>query len=205
MENSTKEKILDYALVSFSENGYRGTNLRDLAAGMGLSKSALYKHYTSKEEIWNAMLDEMESYYAERFGSLKNLPTIPQSTEELKALTMRMLDFTIHDEKIIMTRKILLTEQFRDERVRRIATEHFHSGLESLFAIIFEGMMRNGSLKNDDPAMLAFVYTAPISALVQLCDREPEKEPEVMRKIEAFVNHFIAIYGRQTNDGKLSV
>ena len=45
MENTTKEKILDAALVSFAENGYKGTNLRDLAAGMGLSKSALYKHY----------------------------------------------------------------------------------------------------------------------------------------------------------------
>lgn len=50
MENTTKEKILDAALVSFAENGYKGTNLRDLAAGMGLSKSALYKHYASKED-----------------------------------------------------------------------------------------------------------------------------------------------------------
>ena len=63
MENTTKEKILDAALVSFAENGYKGTNLRDLAAGMGLSKSALYRHYESKEDIWNAVLDRMEAYY----------------------------------------------------------------------------------------------------------------------------------------------
>ena len=42
MENTTKEKIPD-AAVSFAENGYKGTNQHDLAAGMGLSKSALYK------------------------------------------------------------------------------------------------------------------------------------------------------------------
>ena len=41
-ENSTKSRILDEALVVFAGNGYRGTNLRDLAARLGLSKSALY-------------------------------------------------------------------------------------------------------------------------------------------------------------------
>lgn len=194
MENTTKEKILDFALVSFAENGYRGTNLRDLAAGMGLSKSALYKHYVSKEDIWNALCDKMEEYYEERFGSENNLPPIPESTDELKELTLRMLDFTINDEKIILTRKVLLTEQFRNERARALATKHFNIGLEALFIKIFESMMEKGVLKIGDASMLAFSYTAPISALVQFCDREPEKRTEIMEKIKAFVEHFIDIY-----------
>ena len=77
MENTTRERILDAALVSFADNGYRGTNLRDLAAGLGLSKSALYKHFESKEDIWNALLDRVEAYYNERFGSPDNLPAVP--------------------------------------------------------------------------------------------------------------------------------
>ena len=195
MENTTKEKILHAALVSFAENGYKGTNLRDLAAGMGLSKSALYKHYTSKEDIWNALIGELEAYYEQRFGSSKNLPAIPCSLTELKVLTLQMLNFTVHDEKIIMTRKILLTEQFRDERVRKLATEHFNAGLEALFTKIFAGMMANGSLKKGDPAMFAFAYTGPIATMVQLCDREPERYEEAMEKIKAFIEHFNNTYG----------
>lgn len=42
--------------------------------------------------------------------------------------------------------------------------------------------------------MFAFAYTAPISALIHLCDREPEKTGEAMTQIEAFVRHFIATY-----------
>lgn len=194
MENTTKEKILDFALVSFAENGYKGTNLRDLAAGMGLSKSALYKHYVSKEDIWNALCDKMEAYYEERFGSENNLPPIPESTDELKELTFRMLDFTINDEKIILTRKVLLTEQFRNERAHALATKHFNIGLESLFTKIFEDMMKNGVLKSGDASVLAFAYTAPISVLVQFCDREPEKRAEIAENIKAFVEHFIDIY-----------
>ena len=194
MSNNTKDRILEAALEIFSRDGYAGANLKDIAEAVGVVKSGVYRHYASKDEIWNAVLDEMERYYAERFGSPENPPAIPQSTDELKTLTLRILVFTMHDEKIIMTRKILLTEQFRDARVRALATRHFGTGLEALFTKLFAGMMENGSLGRGDPAMLAFAYTAPISTLVQLRDREPEKEPEILQQMEAFVKHFIKIY-----------
>ena len=194
MENTTKEKILDAALVSFAENGYKGTNLRDLAAGMGLSKSALYRHYESKEDIWNAVLDQMETYYVSRFGSPEKLPPVPKSCDELFAMTMQMLDFTVHDKRVILTRKLLLSEQFRDERARQFASLHFLTGTKDIFSKIFAEMMDNGILKKDDPDMLAFAYTAPITALLHYCDREPEKEQEIRQKTEAFVNHFIKTY-----------
>ena len=195
MENTTKIRILDEALIMFAENGYKGTNLRDLAARLSLSKSALYKHYASKEEIWKALLDRMEAYYAERFGSENHLPDIPKSCEELFTATMGMLDFTVNDSRIILTRKLLLTEQFHDERVCKLATKHFLGGTEKIFTVIFEKMMVGGLLKNEDPKMLAFVYTAPITSLIHLCDREPHKKPEAMEQMKKFIRHFIKTYG----------
>ena len=195
MGNSTKEKILDAALLSFAENGYKGTNLRDFSAGIGLSKSALYRHYESKEAIWNALLDKMEAYYNEHFGSPENLPEVPKSCEEFFHLVMKMIDFTIHDEKIILTRKLLLTEQFHDERVRKLATKHFMSGTKAIFQKIFTKMIENGIIKKDDPALLGFIFTSPITSLIHYCDREPEKEKEIIWQIEDFVKHFIKIYG----------
>lgn len=198
MENTTKEKILDAALVSFAENGYKGTNLRDLAAGMGLSKSALYKHYARKEEIWNAVIDRMEAYYTVRFGSAENAPAAPKSCSDFKCMTMRMLDFTMHDEKVILTRRLLLTEQFRDERARQLATHHFLTGTKNLFSKIFAQMMETGALKKDDPQLLAFAFTSPITALIHTCDRDPENEPEILKEMEAFVDHFIQTYGTES-------
>ncbi len=194
MEKTTKNRILDEALVMFAENGYKGTNLRDLAARLGLSKSALYKHYESKEAIWNALLDKMEAYYAERFGSAEKLPAIPESGEELLRMTLGMIDFTVNDPQIILTRKLLLTEQFHDERVCRLATKHFLEGTANIFVRIFEKMMADGVLKKGDPAMLALMYTAPVSSLVHLCDREPDRKGEAMKKTETFVRYFIDSY-----------
>ena len=195
MASNTKERILEAALEMFSQNGYAGTNIRELSASLGLVKSGVYKHYASKEAIWNALLDEMIAYYEEHFGSPEHLPPVPDSLEALTVLTMQMVNITVHDEKIIMTRKVLTLEQFRDDRARDLATKHFLTGLTEMIKRIFAGMMEKGLLREDDPEMLAFAYTAPISALIHLCDREPEKTTDAIRKIEAFSRHFIATYG----------
>ena len=200
MAKDTKERILAAALQMFSQNGYAGTNIRELTASLGLGKSSMYRHYESKEEIWNSLLDGMSAYYEEHFGSAARLPVAPDSLEELVAMTMRMVDFTIRDEKIVMTRKLLQIEQFRDARARELATKHFLTGLSDMFALIFAEMMDKGLLKRDDPEMLAFAYTAPVSVLIHLCDREPEKIPEATAQAEAFVRHFVKIYGRNHNE-----
>ena len=197
MANDTKERILDAALEMFSQNGYAGTNIRELSGSLGLVKSGVYKHYASKEAIWNALLDQMIAYYGERFGSSEHLPAVPDSLEDLVKMTMKMVNITIHDEKIIMTRKVLTLEQFRDARARELATKHFLTGLTDMFTEIFKGMMDIGLLRKDDPRMLAFSYTAPISALIHLCDREPEKTEDAIRQIEAFSRHFVRIYGQE--------
>ena len=197
MANDTKERILEAALEMFSQNGYAGTNIRELSASLGLVKSGVYKHYESKEAIWNALLDKMITYYAERFGSAEHLPPVPDSPEEFVAMTMRMVGLTIHDEQIVKTRKVLTLEQFRDDRARELATKHFLTGLTEMFTPIFAGMMDKGLIRRDDPAMLAFAYTAPISALIHLCDREPEKTEEAIRQTENFSRHFVRIYGQE--------
>ena len=195
MANDTKERILDAALVMFSRNGYAGTNIRELSASLGLVKSGVYKHFESKEAIWNALLDKMIAYYEEHFGSAEHLPPVPDTLEELVSMTMQMVNITVRDERIVMTRKLLSIEQFRDERARDLATKHFLTGLTDMFTRLFRGMMDKGLLWNDDPKMLAFAYIAPISALIHLCDREPEKTEEALKQVEAFSRHFVGTYG----------
>ncbi len=49
--------------------------------------------------------------------------------------------------------------------------------------------------------MLAFAHTTPISALIHLCDQEPEKTKEAIRKSETFSRHFIRVYGKTWSSG----
>ena len=112
------------------------------------------------------------------------------------------MNLTVHDEKNVMTRKMLAIEQFRDERDKALANAHFLTGLTEIFTPVFAGMMDRGLNKRDDTGMLAFAYTAPISALIHLCDREPEKTEDAMTQVEAFSRHFIKTYGEKTENGQ---
>lgn len=202
MAKDTKERILDAALEVFARDGYAGTSIKDIAESVGIVKSALYRHFESKEEIWNAVQQTMVAYYDDHFGSVDNLPGVPRNMDELYEMTNSLVNFTVHDEKIIMMRKILLTEQFRNEQARELATNYFLFDTEKIFTIIFQKMMDNGCLRRTDPEILAFSYTAPITSLIHLCDREPEKETFAMEKMNRFIKHFIAEYGIGTASEK---
>ena len=195
MAKTTKTEILEAALFIFARDGYDGTNIKDIAEAVGLVKSGIYKHYESKEAIWNAVIDMMEKYYGEHMKARQDSLTIPQNVEELYQMTMGMVNFTLHDQKVILTRRILTKEQFQDNRVRELANRHFVYDLEGMFTKVFAGMMEKKIIKRCDPDTLAISYTAPISVLIRLCDRDPEKEPEVMEKIQKFVKMFISEYG----------
>ena len=47
-EKNTKEKILEEALKLFAQSGYMGTSMNEIASRLGVTKAALYKHYSSK-------------------------------------------------------------------------------------------------------------------------------------------------------------
>ena len=194
MANNTKDLILEKALVMFSNNGYEKTNIREISESLGMTKSVFYKHYTSKEELWNKMLNKLEEYYEEHFGSDNNLPEIPNTFDEFKDLALKLFKFTISDQKVITTRKILLIEQFRDDRVCKLASKHFVEGLESMFTKIFKGMIDKGLIKQGDPSMLAFAFVTPISSLVQISDREPSRKKEILKKMKDFVDYFVSTY-----------
>ena len=54
--------------------------------------------------------------------------------------------------------------------------------------------MRDGVLKNADPEIMAAQFSSPITVWINLCDREPEREDEVMELIRKHVIQFFNIY-----------
>jgi len=52
---STRERILDVAMDLFTDQGFDGTSMREIAERLGISKPAIYYHFASKEEILLAL------------------------------------------------------------------------------------------------------------------------------------------------------
>ena len=59
----TVQKILDTAEQMFIQKGYDSTSLQDIIQATGLSKGAIYHHFTSKEDIFYSVCDRIQKLY----------------------------------------------------------------------------------------------------------------------------------------------
>lgn len=193
---STKERILEEALTLFSERGYDGTGIDEIAAHAGIKGPSIYKHFKSKEEILDMLIDSAEERYDELFGSEVNVGRIPKSRRDFIESTMKRISFTIHDPMIQKIRKTLVREQFRNERCAEVTTRHQLLGVQKMYTRIISEMMNKGLIIKDDPEMLALELLGPVVLMVARADREPKLTDEIMKDIEKRLNHFCDTYMR---------
>lgn len=191
---ATKDRILEEALTLFSENGYDGTGVEQIAEKVGVKAPSLYKHFKGKEDIMNALIDNAEARYEEYFGSERHIGKLPENREEFIAVTMDRILFTMRDPMIRRIRKFLVQEQFRNERLAAVTTRHQLEGVQKMYTRILACMMEKGLFIKDDPELLANELTAQVVLLIAQADRQPQLEREITQSIERHIRHFCDVY-----------
>jgi len=191
---TTKERILYAALDLFAEKGYDGVGVDLIAENAGLKGPSLYRHFKGKEDIFHSLIDLVISHYEEGFGLKNKLGEFPESMEELIENAIGRIQFTMHDDIVRKTRRILAMEQFRSKRMAELTSRYHLENLQQMYAGIFSGLMEKGILKKDDSEYLALEFVAPVSLLIHMYDRQPEREEEVMDKIRKHFEHFVKVY-----------
>ena len=192
MNKNKKEIIMDAALNLFSEKGYAAVGVDEIGAVKG---PAIYHYFKGKEAILNELVVTYEEYYGARFGNTNDNTEIPDTLDEFINLSLERLDFTIHDLQIQKFRKLITIEQFRNSTFSKLATEHFLLNLINLNKMILAELIKKGQVKEFDPELMAFEFTAPVTALIAMIDREPDKEEMVMEQIRNHMEHFKKVYG----------
>ncbi|MGN1415756.1 MAG: TetR/AcrR family transcriptional regulator [Oscillospiraceae bacterium] len=190
----TKDKILDSALTLFAEKGYDGVGVDLIAENAGIKGPSLYKHFKGKEDILDSLIEMVEGYYQDNFGSVLSPGKNPCSMDGLITLSLKRIEFTLHDPMIKKVRRLLVMEQFRNHRIALLTTKYNIDSVQGIYHKIFQAMMDNGIMRKTDPEMLSMSFIAPISLLIQMCDREPEREPEAMERIEEYFRFFAEEY-----------
>ena len=72
---TTKQKILNEALTLFAEKGYSAVYVGEIADAVGIKTPSLYKHYKSKQDIFNSCVE----VFAERMENIRNNMQLPGS------------------------------------------------------------------------------------------------------------------------------
>lgn len=71
--SNRKQAILDAARPLFAQNGFHGTSVRDIARAADVSEALLYKHFPSKEAMYDEILDYPGAVSAAAFEKSENL------------------------------------------------------------------------------------------------------------------------------------
>lgn len=93
-EMDRKKQIVDEAMRLFSQSGYDGVTIKQLAEVCGISEPALYRHYASKEVLYDAVLDSIELFmsYDDLFERLDKEPEIRVIFTELASHILGFLN-----------------------------------------------------------------------------------------------------------------
>ena len=193
----TKERILYAAIDLFAERGYDGVGVDLIAENAGLKGPSLYRHYKGKEDIFHSLIDLVAFHYEEGGGLKKKPEELSKNMDDLIGNTMEKIQFTIHDDIVQKTRRILAMEQFRSKRMAELTSRYHLENLQQMYTEIFAGLMEKGILKKYNPELLALEFVSPVSLLIHMYDRQPEREEEVLDKIRKHFEHFAKVYGEK--------
>ena len=192
MEKITmRERILASALKLFSEKGYAGVSVDQIAEAVGIKGPALYNHFKGKESILNSLSDVAERHYKAYIAKSEAELRAAETPEDLFSSSLEQINFLLQDPLMVRIRRMIYMEQFRSPRFAELASYHLFRGLYELYTGIFEDLIAQGRMRQGSPAMLALRYVSPVSALMQICDREPGKYPEIMEQIRAHAADFM--------------
>ena len=202
---NTKQEILNVALNLFSVQGFEATSISQIANAVGIRKASLYSHFENKQAILDALIKEVLEQYAEHsiFAMVDwNDPAFTKDKLDMTPdaavqMIQGQLRYILHDPAISRARKMLTIEQFQNRSLAELQTKQNYEDVMRYFTGLVGFLIRQGVLAEDDPQIMAAQLCLPISVWINLCDREPEREREVMELVERHIRQFFRLYARK--------
>ena len=198
---NTKQEILEASLELFSVQGFEATSISRIANAVGVRKASLYSHFGSKQAILDALVQEVLEQYEghslfARADWENDAGRLPQTADDAVQMIQGQIRFILHDPAISRARKMLVIEQFQNPELAKLQTKQNYSDVLRYFTGLVKQLIRLEVLAEDDPETMAAQFCLPISVWINLCDREPDRESEVMELVEKHIRQFFRLYQR---------
>ena len=156
-----KEEILIVALHLFARDGYEAVSVSQIAGELDMTKGALYRHYKSKRDIFDCIVQRMEQQDSEQARqnevpeeSIEKMPEEYQkvSVEDFVGYSKSMFEYWTEDDFASSFRKMLTIEQFRSEEMQNLYQQYLVSGPTEYVKDLFENM----EIKNPEENAVKF-------------------------------------------------
>lgn len=198
---TTKQKILNEALTLFSEKGYSAVYVGDIAAAVGIKAPSLYKHFKSKQEIFDSCVE----VFSERMEQIRNELRLPGTTRAdisyQTADTGKIIDiaiglfmFYLKDDVAAKFRKMLMIERYHNPELNKLFEELFIIGAVKHEEKIFSDLIEAKIIREENPHIVALRFYTPIFYLLQKYDTHLDKTEEAKQELILMVKEFCNTY-----------
>ncbi|MDD6213167.1 MAG: helix-turn-helix domain containing protein [Clostridiales bacterium] len=197
MDKKTKGRILEEALKLFSRNGYSGTSMSDIANQLNITKGALYRHYSSKQAIFDSIVEKMSQLDLERAkeyempeGTIEEMEEVYSLTSAANIITYTKEQFRYWTKEEFPScfRRMLTLEQYRDENMAKLYHNYIAAGPLQYMADIFGAILG----EEVDAMQTALDFYGPVFLLYSVYDGMEDKEV-VLKILDQHVDHFLDI------------
>lgn len=183
---------MDAALRLFSEKGFARTSVRDIAHAAGITDAAIYYHFASKRELFEALFEERGITSA--LSELEQASVSQPPLETLTSIAVAALGIMQRNKDFM---KVLLSEAMNEDAV---ATEDYRMVTErwrKAEARLLREFIRRGELPLMDVDQTARqLVILPVSAfmdeLMRGEDRDGEEpSPALVARVRTAVQQFV--------------
>ena len=165
-QRSRKDEILDAASKLFARLGFKKTTLDEVAGDVGIVKSALYRYFSNKEDLFNAVIDH---FAKEHMEVIEKAVRGASGTED----KLRALLIAGHGAAVARTRNVAMPlEVWRELKplVDECTEGYKRSAIDGIRRILEEGV-RRGELVCEDPQMVAVLMHSYAHHQMELAHR----------------------------------
>lgn len=150
--NRTKKLIFESAIRIFSDCGYRGATMDDIASNAGLAKGTLYYHFTSKEEIFNFIVEEGIQILQDQVLEIQKTEIGPiEKIVKISEIQLRFLYGYTDFFKVVMSQ--LWGNEKRQDDLRQKIREYIKE-----IEINIKDAMNEGKIKQGDSELMAYQF-----------------------------------------------
>ena len=187
--NKTKRKIFETSMKLFAEKGYENTSIEatsieEITATVGVAKGTLYYHFSSKEEIFNFLIEEgiklLQNSIDIKTAKLDNY------IDKLKAVILIEIKIVVKYEDFI---KILLSQLYGTEARNIKCQKHIFEYIDKIEKIVEAGIEAGQIKKGNSKAIASEIYGLIASSLVYRLKNE--KEIDVIKLYREYENTII--------------
>lgn len=184
----TADRILQSATECFAQNGFERTNLRDIAQKVGIREPSIYRHFKSKEELYQKVLYQGLAPVAEALLELSQRKVDPREMVEVPGMMLKLHSRNPHVASLLQQAVTMPPGQLENQLLEEWLGKLLHTGKQALMKADYNSVDEiDISLRILNLFNLCIGYFTNGALLERLCGLKPD-DPEVLERQERILH-----------------